>query len=137
MTKIFRGDTEGFSGLRGFFLSWREINPEKLSQLARRFVELTIGPEGSTVDIVEELSEIIPERKTQRARSSREVLSSFLEELLRYLGQLLRQGSETAESLERWSEAVRDASARIESYNMQPSGVLEALFYRIREERFG
>ncbi len=135
MTKIFRGEAEGFAGLRGFFLAWREINPEKLAQLARRFMELVRGANDPGIDIVEEMSDLIPERRTQRARYSRDTLSSFLEELVSHLGELLRQGSAATDSLERWSAAVRDAHARIETFNMQPSGVVEALFYRLREER--
>ena len=145
MTKIFRRDAEGvirgdaghFPGLRGFFLAWREINPEKLSQLARRFMELARGANDPGVDIVEEMSELLPERKPQRGRSSRETLASFLEELMTHLGELLREGSASPESLERWSAAARDALARIESYNMQPAAVVEALFYRLREEGAG
>ncbi len=106
MTKIFRRDAEGvtrdepegFKGLRAFFLAWREINPEKLSHLARRFMELVRGPSDPGVDIVEEMSELMPERRTQRARSSRDTLSSFLEELVTHLGELLRQGSAAVES---------------------------------------
>ena len=137
MTKIFRRDAGDFPGLRGFFLAWREINPEKLSQLARRFMELARGANDPGVDIVEEMSELLPERKPQRGRSSRETLASFLEELMTHLGELLREGSESPESLERWSAAARDALARIESYNMQPAAVVEALFYRLREEGAG
>ena len=131
MTRVFRRDAEGLPGLRGFFLAWREINPEKLSQLARRFVELARGPE-SGVDIVEEMAELLPERTTKRGRSSRETLSSFLEELLTHLGELLREGGVSTESLERWNAAARDAHARVESLNMQPSAVMEALYYRVR-----
>ena len=134
---VIRGDAGDFPGLRGFFLAWREINPEKLSQLARRFMELARGANDPGVDIVEEMSELLPERKPQRGRSSRETFASFLEELMTHLGELLREGSASPESLERWSAAARDALARIESYNMQPAAVVEALFYRLREEGAG
>jgi DNA polymerase-3 subunit gamma/tau len=134
---VIRGDAGGFSGLRGFFLAWREINPEKLSQLARRFMELVRGPRDPGVDIVEEMSELLPERRPQRGRSSRETIASFLEELMTHLGELLREGSASPESLERWSAAARDAHARIDSYNMQPAAVVEALFYSLRGEGAG
>jgi DNA polymerase III delta prime subunit len=127
------GGAEGFAGLRGFFLAWREINPEKLAQLARRFMELARGPKDSSVDIVEEMAELLPERKPQRGRSSRETLASFLEELMSHLGEILRAGDASPEFLEQWSAAARDAHARVESYNMQPAAVVEALFYRLRE----
>jgi hypothetical protein len=84
------------------------------------------------VDIVEEMAELLPERTTKRGRSSRETLSSFLEELLTHLGELLREGGVPAESLERWNAAARDAHARVEWLNMQPSAVMEALYYRVR-----
>ena len=130
-------DAEGFSGLREYFLAWREINPEKLSQLARRFMELARGPRDAPVDIVEEMAELLPERKPQRGRSSRETLSSFLEELMSHLREILRAGDAPVESLEQWNEAAREAHARIESYNMQPAAVVEALYYRFREEGTG
>ncbi len=133
MTRIFRRDAEGLPGLRGFFLAWREINPEKLSQLARRFVELARGPQAG-VDIVEEMAELLPDRPSKRGRSSRETITSFLEELTTHLGELLRDGSAPPESLERWSAAARDANARVEWLNMQPSAVVEALYYRVRGE---
>jgi DNA polymerase-3 subunit gamma/tau len=134
-----RGDEGGAgpggtgSGLRSFFLAWREINPEKLAQLARRFAELARGHD-DTVDIVDEMSELVPERAPQRGRSSRETISSFLEELMAHFGELLRDGGTPPDTLERWSAAARDAHARIELYNMQPAAVIEALFYRLRRE---
>jgi len=137
LDRIFRRDAEGSGGLRAFFLAWREINPDKLAQLARRFMELVRGPKDHAIDIVEEMAELLPERKPQRGRSSRETLSSFLEELMSHLGEILRTGDAPPEALERWSAATRDAHARVESFNMQPAAVVEALFYRLREEGTG
>ena len=84
-------------------------------------MELARGPKDSPVDIVEEMAELLPERKPQRGRSSRETLVSFLEELMSRLAEILRAGEASPESLERWSAAARDAHARVESYNM-PAG---------------
>jgi hypothetical protein len=137
LAKIFRREADDFSGLRGFFLAWREINPEKLSQLAGRFLELVRAPVHQDVDIVEEMSELLSDRKAQRGRSSRETFTSFLEELMGRLGGLLRDGSMPQASLEMWSAAARDAHARVESYNMQPAAVVEALFHRLRSEGAG
>ena len=86
------------------------------------------------MDIVGEMAELLPERSPKRGRSSRETISSFLEELMTHFGELLREGSAPPESLERWSAAARDAHARVESLNMQPSAVMEALYYRVRGE---
>ncbi len=64
-------------------------------------------------------------------------MMSFLEELAAGMGSLLRSGSLSTDALERWSDASREAALRIESLNMQPAGVLEALFHRLRMEAAG
>ncbi len=137
MAKIFRRDDEGFAGLRAFFLAWREINPEKLGQLAQRFIELARAPEATDVDIVEEMGELLPEGGGRRGRSSRETMISFLEELAAGMGAALRSGTLPPHVLERWSTAAREAASRIEGLNLQPVGVLEALFHRLRAEVAG
>ncbi len=133
MVKIFRRETPGFESLRSFFLAWREINPEKIAQVARRFMELVLLPGTGDVDIVEEMAEVFPDRKGQRDRSTREVASSLLEELMGQLLGLLTEDRVGAETLERWSAAVREAQLRLESFNMQPPAVIEAMFYRMRD----
>ncbi len=134
MSKIFRRDTADFPGLRGFFLAWREINPEKLTQLARRFLELVQASGDPGVDIVEEMGELLADRSARRGRSSRETVSSFLEELAGHLRDLFRSAGASTEALERWNEATREAASRIEMLNMAPAAVLEALFYRLRAD---
>jgi len=132
MLKIFRRESADFAGLRGYFLAWREINPEKLTQLARRFMELVQASDDPGVDIVEEMAELLSDRSPRRGRSSRETVSSFLEELAAHMRELFRSSGAAAEALQQWNEAAREASARIESLNMAPAAVLEALFYRLR-----
>jgi DNA polymerase III delta prime subunit len=134
MAKIFRRESEEFIGLRGFFLAWREINPEKLAQLARRFMELVQVPGHPGVDIVEEMAELLSDRSAKRGRSSRDTVSSFLEELAAHMRDLFRSAGVATDAMERWSEAAREASARIETLNMAPAAVLEALFYRLRAD---
>jgi DNA polymerase-3 subunit gamma/tau len=133
MEKIFRSETPGFESLRAFFLAWREINPEKLSQLARRFIDMVQAAEPAAGDIGAQMAEILPERKAQRDRSSRETGSAFLEELMARFRDLLRGGRVNVDTLEQWNQAVREAHARLETYNMNPSSILEALFYRMRD----
>jgi len=132
MAKIFRRESSDFTGLRGFFLAWREINPEKLSQLAGRFLELVQAQGDAGVDIVEEMAELLADRAARRGRSSRETISSFLEELAARMREAFRASDGGQDALERWNEATREASARIEQLNMAPAAVLEALFYRLR-----
>ena len=134
MAKIFRRESTDFPGLRGFFLAWREINPEKLTQLARRFLELVQADGDPGVDIVEEMADLLADRSARRGRSTRETVTSFLEELSAHLREQYRASGRDTDTLERWNDAVRAAAARIESLNMAPAAVLEALFYRLRAD---
>ena len=73
-------------------------------------------------------------RGAKRGRSTRETVSSFLEELAGHMRELFRASGGDPDVLERWNEAAREAALRIEGLNMSPSAVLEALFYRLRAE---
>ena len=134
MAKIFREETPAFEDLRSYFLAWKEINPEKLSILAGRFLEQVISAEESPAfDIAEELSQLLPDRKGRRDRSPKETIASFLEELtFRFLA-LLRDGQGSLQTLEEWNTAVREALMRLDMYNMSPQTVLESLLYRMRQ----
>jgi len=133
MTKIFREEAPRFTSLRGFFLAWREINPEKLSILSRRFMELVHRSERGSVDIIAELSELFPDRRTQKDRSPKEACASFLEELTSRFGEARREGRARVDTLEVWLAAVREAFSRLDVYNMSPQTVVETLFYRMRD----
>jgi hypothetical protein len=133
MTKIFREDAPGCDSLRGFFLAWREINPEKLSILSRRFMELVYRSESGAVDIIAELSELFPDRRGQKGRAPKEACASFLEELTVRLGESLREGRARLDTLEEWLAAVRGAFLRLDVYNVSPQTIVETLFYRMRE----
>jgi DNA polymerase III delta prime subunit len=133
MTKIFREETPAVSSLRGFFLAWKEINPDKLSSLSHRFMEQVIGARTGELDIVAELSELLPERRGQKERSPREAVISFLEELTFRFADARRQGTARTDTLEEWMEAVREAYTRLDVYNMNPPTVVETLFYRMRD----
>jgi DNA polymerase-3 subunit gamma/tau len=130
LSKIFRQDPPAFDSLRAFFLAWREINAEKLASLAGRFLEL-VGSD-TVEDIVERMAEMQSDRKIARDRLSRETTASFLEELLSHMHKLMRGGLPGVDVLEQWSEAVREAHLRLETINMNPSTVLEALYFRMR-----
>ncbi len=130
LSKIFRQDPPVFDSLRAFFLAWREINPEKLASLAATFLDLVKAD--AVEDIVEHMAEILSERKAGRDRLSRETASSFLEELLGRMHALMRSGSPPVETLEQWAEATREAHQRLETFNMNPTTVVEALFFRMR-----
>jgi DNA polymerase-3 subunit gamma/tau len=132
MAKIFREETPAFEGLRGYFLAWKEINPEKLTILAGKFLDQVWSPDSPSFDIAEELSQLLPDRKGRRERSPKETIISFLEELtFRFLA-LLRDGRGSVETFEEWNAAVREALMRLDVYNMSPQTVLESLLYRMR-----
>jgi DNA polymerase III delta prime subunit len=131
MEKIFRREEPGFDSLRAFFLAWREINPEKLSALAHRFTDMAIAPEGGDVGAL--TAEMLPEGRSQGARSSREIASSFIEELMGCFRGLLRSGLHEIDMLEQWTQAVRVTQGRLETYNMNPTAALEALFHMMRD----
>jgi DNA polymerase III delta prime subunit len=132
MAKIFRDETGARDSLRGFFLAWREINPEKLSILSRRFMDLVRHGAGSSVDIIAELGELFPDRRGQRERPLRETTASFLEELTFRLHELMREGQASLDVLEGWNVAVREALARLDTYNISPQTAVESMFYRMR-----
>jgi DNA polymerase III delta prime subunit len=139
MEKIFREETPSAESLRGFFLAWKEINPEKLSALSRKYLELAAARETGGVDILAELAELFPDRRAREPNarspaqlSPKEAISSFLEELTFRFQELLRAGGTPVETLEEWTAAVKDALARIETYNMSPQTAVESLFYRMR-----
>jgi DNA polymerase-3 subunit gamma/tau len=129
LTKIFRQDPPGFDSLRAFFLAWREINPEKLASLADRFIELVDAPDSQ--DILAQMAEMLSERKSARDRMPRDTIAFFLEELLARMRGMLR-GLPGVETLEIWTEAVREAHARLDTYNMNPATILESLYLRMR-----
>jgi DNA polymerase-3 subunit gamma/tau len=132
MAKIFREETPAFEDLRGYFLAWKEINPEKLTILAGKFLDQVVSPDPPSFDIAEELSRLLPDRKGRRERSPKETIISFLEELtIRFLA-LLRDGRGSMETFEEWNTAVREALMRLDIYNMSPQTVLESLLYRMR-----
>ncbi|HTP58174.1 MAG TPA: hypothetical protein VMM82_04600 [Spirochaetia bacterium] len=132
--RIFREEPGHFDGLRPFFLAWKEINPEKLRQLSRRFLETVASSEEQDGDVLAELAEILPpDRRSSRERNQKEAVVSFLEELVLQLQEPLRSGTVGLEVLEGWADAVRESLMRIETFNMNPSTVTEALFLRMRD----
>jgi len=132
LAKIFRREGDGPQSLRGFFLSWKAINPETLAAHAERFLRC-VSDAGESVDILSELSEIFPERGGA-GRPVKETGISFLEELAELLRRAARDAGEV-EPLEQWRDALRDAQMRMDVLNMAPQAVVESLFYRMRGAR--
>ena len=137
MTKIFREETPSAASLRAYFLAWKEINPDKLTALSHRFMELVLDAGAGGREITAELSELLPERRAARGGgqkgSPREAVVSFLEELTFRFSDARREGSVEGDTLEEWVEAVREAFTRLDVYNISAPTVVEALYYRMRE----
>ncbi|HUI70895.1 MAG TPA: hypothetical protein VL354_10285 [Spirochaetia bacterium] len=134
LARIFREEPGHFEGLRSFFLAWKEINPDKLSQLAHRFMEAVVSTEEPAVDVLAEMTDLLPsDRRSARERNPKEAVISFLEELMLRLQEPLRGGTIDLDTLEDWTSAVREGQMRIETFNMSPTTVVEALYIRMRE----
>lgn len=134
MTRIFRSEGGQFPSLRAFFLAWKEINPEKLSVLSRRFMDAVLQSESDGGDILAELAELVPsERRGGRDRGQKEAVASFLEELTFRFQALLRAAAAPRDVLEEWGAAVREAMMRVDAYNMHPATVVEALLLKMRD----
>ena len=134
LVRIFREEPGHFDGLRAFFLAWKEINPQKLGQLSRGFMEAVIDPDHTDIDVLGELADLLPsDRRSAREKNQREAVLSFLEELTLRLQEPLRAGTIPLEMAEEWSGAIRESLMRIETFNMSPATVIEALYIRMRE----
>ncbi len=132
LAKIFRSEDHRIESLRGFFLSWKEINPEKLTVLSGRFMDAVLSAEGDGGDILGELEDLFPsERRSGRERNQKDVIVSFLEELTFRLRDFL--GKVPGEVLEAWGASLREALMRIEAFNMSSATVVEALFLSMRD----
>jgi len=138
LVRIFREEAGHFDSLRSFFLAWKEINPEKLGQMSRRFMDAVMSPADQDSDVLAELADLLPsDRRSARERNQKEAVVSFLEELTLRLQDPLRGGTVALETLEEWINAIRESLMRMETYNMSPATALEALYLRMRETALG
>lgn len=132
LERIFAEEPDSYGTLREYFIAWRDLNPTVLRTHAVRFTELAVDAEGSSIDIASEMSEVLA------AGSSRDNLVSFFEELLIVFEGVLTGDSDVGgdialETLEAWTDAVREQHLGLKLYNLNPTGVLENLFARMKE----
>ena len=119
IARIFRDESGRFADLRGFFLAWREINPERLATAARSFLDRALDPEAG-LELPDELAAVLTpkrardggtdasrgrERDTDPSRA-RATAIAFLEELSGALRGALRGGGAGVDLLEGWAAAV-------------------------------
>jgi DNA polymerase-3 subunit gamma/tau len=122
---------EEYRDLSTFFLYWKDVNPEQLEKLARRFIQaaLTDEEETQSEEVLAEVGESL------KAKTARGFLTSFLEEILRQLLALLRQQAVNPFVLKRWNREVRRHQQAFLTFNQQPGLTLESLFYSLRTIR--
>ncbi|MBN1835664.1 MAG: hypothetical protein JW820_07430 [Spirochaetales bacterium] len=148
LERIFHEQGEDYQGLREYFLYWNEVNPQQLRSLAQRFVGAVLGgaaegeDSGSEYDteaearagrgVLDELVAAVSSRSERSRKDHRNFVLSFLEELLRQLHLLLRQGGMSPFRLERWNRAIRDQLAAFEGFNQAPALALESLYYTLK-----
>ena len=150
IARIFRDESGRFTDLRGFFLAWRDISPERLATAARSFLDRALDPEAG-LELSDELAAmLVPKRARDggtdapRGRErdgdpsrARATAIAFLEELSSALRAALRGGGAGVDLLEGWAAAVRECHARIETLNVAPATALLALAARLRERPSG
>jgi DNA polymerase-3 subunit gamma/tau len=137
LKRIFHEEGQDYQGLREYFLFWKDINPQALRGLARRFVEGVLASaveseeEPGAGGILEDLEKAV-KAGAGKSRTERAFASSFFEELLRQLHLLLREGALDSFRLERWNQAIREHLYALQRFNQQPMLTLESLYYTLR-----
>ena len=126
MAKIFREEAPASESLRGYFLAWKEINPEKLAILSRQVHGAghergrgSGGHHGGAFRAVPR-----PHAAGRSALPERPIVS-FLEELTFRFPTTLRAGRRDAGDPGRVDTAVREALMRLDIYNMSPQTGVE------------
>jgi DNA polymerase III delta prime subunit len=135
LLRIFHEQREDYRSLREFFLYWKDVNPDQLRNLARRFIQEALAGSGVEAGPVPEmgiLAEIAGLLSPNRARG---FAASFLEEILHQLLPLLREGALSPFRLERWNRSIRSHQMAFNAFNQQPQLTLESLFYSLRTIR--
>jgi DNA polymerase-3 subunit gamma/tau len=127
---IFHEDDREYGDLGTYFLYWKDVNPEQLEKLAHRFVQAILTEQ--EVASEEVLSEVGEGLTTKTARG---FVTSFLEEILRQLLMLLRQGVLSPFVLERWNRIIRRHQLAFLTFNQQPRLTLESLYHSLRTIR--
>jgi DNA polymerase III delta prime subunit len=128
LQRVFHEDDPQFSSLNDYFLSWRELNPDQLKKLARRFVEAVLE-EGEEESILAELKPLLEPKK------ARDFLDSFFYELSGLLHTLLLRDLLRPQRLAAWNAALRSHYDGFSRFNQNPHLVLESLYYHLRARK--
>lgn len=144
LSKIFK-EEGAYSNLREYFLAWKGINPSELKEIAKRFMNMILAGEDDIGALAEEMKDNL------KGRPAVEYLESFGEEILILLRSQLyratldygqaeqRSAAEPGsaglglDSIERWANLLQSRLRQMSVMNLNPSLVLESLFYGMKE----
>jgi DNA polymerase-3 subunit gamma/tau len=127
LKRIFK-EEQAYRSLNDYFLAWRGINPDQLKEAALRFLG----------GVTEERAFLIPEEVSRVLSTQKgpDGLRFLLEEALRILQiELIRHQGEgyVVERLAQWCELIQNDLMRMRTLNLNPSLVVESLYYRLKE----
>ena len=130
LARIFRRDEPAASTLRGFLLSWGDLDAQQLREQVERFLAAAgrdddcdgwvAGPPGGYAEAAG-----LPQRV------ERERLLAFLDELAEQLRGRLRGGGPPA-LLQGWARQVDQCAARVAALRIQPRHALQSLGSALR-----
>jgi DNA polymerase III delta prime subunit len=128
LQRVFHEEDPQFASLNDYFLSWRELNPDQLKNLARRFVEAVLQEE-------DEESLLADLKLHLESKQPRDFLDAFFHELSGLLHTLLSRDLIRAQRLAAWNQALRDHFDAFSRFNQNPQLALESLYYQLRARK--
>lgn len=131
LTRIFRTEQRPGATLRGFFLSWGEVDADQLRDQVERFLAAATAPDDDRDGWVAGPPGGYAEAAGLPQRVERERLLVFLDELAEQLRVRLRGGGSPA-LLQGWARQVDQCAARVAALRIQPRHALQSLGSALR-----
>ena len=131
LARIFRTEEQAPDTLRGFFLSWGEVDAGELRGQVERFLAAATATDGDRDGWVAGPPGGYAEAAGLPQRVERERLLVFLDELAAQLRARLRGGGSPA-LLQGWARQVDQCAARVAALRIQPRHALQSLGSALR-----
>ena len=131
LARIFRTEQPAGGTLRGFFLSWGEVDAGELREQVARFLAAATAPHDDRDGWVAGPPGGYAEAAGLPQRVERERLLVFLDELAEQLRAHLRGGGPPA-LLQGWARQVDQCAARVAALRIQPRHALQSLGSTLR-----
>ena len=131
LTRILRQEQGEGGTLRGFYLSWGDVDAQQLRDQVDRFLAAATGLDGNREGWVAGPPGGYAEVAGLAQRVERERLLAFLEELAEQLRMRLREGGPPA-LLQHWARQVDQCAARVAALRIQPRHALQSLGIALR-----